>query len=314
MTSNRVLTLVLFITVVATATAAVQNPPTPANPGRLLEIHAVAVDGRGNPVADLRPQDVEVWIAGVRVPLESLGVPAARTPEGPGRLIVLLLDDITLDPTMVGRGREVANRFASQMAVGDRLGVAMLNSGGLEITTGAAQARSLIDKFRQSLGVLPVDRLGQDLLTRVAAVARAIVEAPEPRKVIVAIGSAWLLDTPVPPGEIGGLDVRKEWFDAMRALGTAHATYYVIDPAGVGVSRQMGSYGLAHEAGGYSFINTNDFNGAVDKVLREADNYYVIRVGDPPFGRKAVVRELEVKSLRRDVTIRAPRGLPGGGG
>jgi hypothetical protein len=313
MASKRVFMLLFCIALFSAAPAAVQDPPAPSSSGRLLEIHAVAVDGRGNPVADLRPQDVEVWIAGVRVPLESLGVPAART-EGRGRLIVLMLDDITLDPTMVARAREAANRFVEKMAPGDRMGVAMLNSGGLEITSSAAQARSLIDRFRQSIGALPVDRLGEDFLNRLAAAARAVVEAPEPRKIVVGIGSAWLLNTPVPTGEVGAIDIREEWFAAMRALGNARAPYYMIDPIGVGVSRQTPSYGLAREAGGYAFVNTNDLNGAVDKILRETDNHYVIRVGDPPFGRKAVVRELEVRSLRRDVTIRAPRGIPGVGG
>src|SRR6188508_2176323 len=110
MASKRVFMLLFCIALFSTAPAAVQDPPAPSGSGRLLEIHAVAVDGRGNPVADLRPQDVEVWIAGVRVPLESLAVPSART-EGPGRLIVLMLDDITLDPTMVARARDAANRF-----------------------------------------------------------------------------------------------------------------------------------------------------------------------------------------------------------
>ena len=168
--------------------------------------------------------------------------------------------------------------------------------------------------FRQSLGVMPVEDLGAQLLGRVAGIAGAIVEAPEPRKIIVAIGSAWLLDTPVPPGNISARDVRREWFEAIRAMGAAGANYYVIDPRGVGGSRQLGgSTGLAREAGGYAFVNTNDFSGAVRQVLSDADHYYVIRVGDPPFGRKAVVRELEVKSSRRGVTIRARRGIPGGG-
>jgi hypothetical protein len=302
------------IAALSPAIVARQDPPAPAA-GRLLEIQAVAVDDHGNPVNDLRPQDVEVWIAGVRVPLESLGLPPARTADAPGRLVILLLDDITLDPTMVARARDVADRFTTQMQPRDRLGVMMLNSGRLTIVSSPAEARSSIDKFRQSLGAPLIDRLGAQLLTRVAETARAVVEAPEPRKIIVAIGSAWLLDTPVPPAAISSaIDVREEWFDAIRALGNAHATYYVIDPGGVGASRQMGSYGLAREAGGYAFVNTNNFKGAADQILREADNYYVIRVGDPPFGRKAVVRELEVKSLRRGVTIRAPRGLPGGGG
>jgi hypothetical protein len=50
----------------------------------------------------------------------------------------------------------------------------------------------------------------------------------------------------------------------------------------------------------------------VDRVLREIDNYYVISVGDPPVGRGTAVRELDVRSLRRDVTIRARRAIPGG--
>lgn len=296
------------------AVLALQDQPAGAT-GRLLEIHAVAVDRAGNPVADLRPGDLEVWIGQYRVPIESLVVPAARTSEGPGRLIVLLLDDITLEPLMVARARDAANRFADRMQPNDRVGVVRLNDSRMELTSSPAQVRAQVDRFRQSLGVIPTDQLGAQLLTTVAGVARAIVEAPEPRKIIVGIGSAWLLNTPVPPAEIGrGLDIRQEWFDAMRALGNAGATYYVIDPAGVGASRQSASYGLAREAGGVAFVNTNDLAGAVDKVLREVDNYYVIRVGDPPVGRKAIVRELDVKSLRRDVTVRTRRGIPGGGG
>ena len=295
---------------VSIAVLAQDQPPS----GRILEIQTVALDRDGKPVADLKPGDLEVWIAGARVPIRDLVVPPPRSSETAGRLIVLLLDDISLDPAIVARAREVADRFVSQMQPGDRIGVAMLNGGGLELSSAAAQLHAQIDKFRQSLGILPVDQLGSQLLLRVAGIAGAIVEAPERRKMIVAIGSAWLLDTPVPPGNIGARDVREEWFQAMRALGIAGATYYVIDPGGVGASRQLGgSGGLAREAGGYAFLNTNDFKGAVDKVLREADNYYIVRVVDPPFGRKAVVRDVDVRSLRRGVTIRARRGIPGGG-
>ena len=312
LTARGVAGILLLICGVAVVAAQDQAAPSA---GRLLEIQAVALDREGNPVADLRPADLDVWIAGVRVPIDSLLVPPAPAPDGPGRLIVLLLDDISLDPTMVARARDVANRFVSRMQPNDRMGVLMLNGGRMELTSGAAQVRAQIERFRQSIGAMPVDQLGVQLLSQVAGIARAIVEAPERRNIIVAIGSAWLLDTPVPPAEIGARDIREEWFDAMRSLGIAGATYYVIDPGGVGASRQLGGgVGFAREAGGYAFVNTNDLDGAVDKVLREVDNYYVIRVGDPPFGRKAVVRELDVRSLRRDVTIRAPRGIPGGGG
>ena len=315
MTAKHAAAVLFLSSLLIGSVAALGQDAAPAGtPGRLLEIQAVAVDRSGNHVADLRPTDLEVWIGGYRVPIDSLLVAPPPAQDTAGRLIVLLLDDLTLDPVMVTRAREVANRFVARLAPNDRMGVVTLNGGPMELTSAPARLRAQIDKFRQSLGMMPADRLGAELLIKVGGIARAIAEEPERRKIIVAIGSAWLLDTPVPPAEIAGArDVRQEWFDAMRALGAADATYYVVDPVGVGGSRQMGSYGLAREAGGHAFNNTNDLDAPVDKILREADNYYVIRVADPPVGRKALVRELDVRSLRRGVTVRTRRGIPGGG-
>jgi VWFA-related protein len=287
---------------------------TQVKSGPQLQIEAVVLDDDGNPVKDMRPNEFEVWIGGFRVPIESLTWVTPSTRERPGRLIVLLLDDITLDPTLVGRAREVAQHVVDQLQPGDRMGVVMLNGGPMELTADAARLRSQIDRFRQALGVTPVDRLGEQLLAKIASIGQSLIEAPEGRRILVAIGSSWLLDTPIPPSGIsGGLNLKEEWFAATRALALTHMPYYVIDPRGVGFSRQVGSAGLAREAGGHAFINTNDLDGAADRILREADNYYVIRVADPPVGRKAVMRELEVKTKRDGVTLRARRGIPGGG-
>ena len=49
-------------------------------------------------------------------------------------------------------------------------------------------------------------------------------------------------------------------------------------------------------------MNTNDLDGAVDSIMREAGSYYVIDVADPPVGRKFDLRKLDVKvaAARRD--------------
>jgi hypothetical protein len=60
-----------------------------------------------------------------------------------------------------------------------------------------------------------------------------------------------------------------------------------------------------------AFTNTNDFNGAVDQILREASSYYILEVADPPIRRGADLRELEVKALRPGLKARARRALPG---
>jgi hypothetical protein len=96
-------------------------------------------------------------------------------------------------------------------------------------------------------------------------------------------------------------------------MAAAKATLYVIDPGGLGqVPFANPSGGFARETGGHAFVNTNDFRGAVDQVMRDAANYYLIGVGDPPVGRNADLRELDVRVLRRGVTLRARRWLPGG--
>lgn len=289
-----------------------QSPAAVSTPDRLLQIHAVAVDRKRLPVTDLKREDLEVWINGYRVPIETLTAVTPAPGERAGRLIVLLLDDVTVDPRMVPRVRDVARRFVNRMLPEDRMAVVLLNGQVMEITSDPSRLLRQVGSYNQAGGFLPPDHLGAQVLTTITSLSRQMGEGAEPRKAIVAIGSGWLLDTPIPPPEVGR-EVRREWLDAVRAMAGAGINLYVIDPGGVGSARAgRGTDGFARDAGGQAFINTNDLNGAVDQILREADNYYVIGVADPPFGRTAQVRELDVRSLRRGVIVRARRTIPAG--
>lgn len=299
------LAIVTFITVGLRA----QDPPQ--KPQRLIEIDLAAVDREGRPVPDLRAEELEVWIGGFKVPIESLEVVAPDSPNA-GRVIVLLLDDITLDPTMVGRARNVATRFVDGMRPGDQMAVVTLNGSAMPLTTDQARLRARIDAWRMPLGITTVDRVGEQLLRVVDSIARSMTEVPGKRKTVVAIGSGWLLDTPVPPAQIGARDLRREWDDAIRSLAVASAAYYVIDPRGVGASRIVAAQGFANETGGHAFVNTNDLDGAADRILAEAAHYYVIRVEDPPVGRTSRLREIDIRTKRKDTTLRARRAIPGG--
>ena len=275
----------------------------------LLRIDVVALDRRGTPVGDLSRDDLEVWISGRRIPVTSV---TAVTRQGEdARLIVLLLDDLTIDPVMVGRVRDAARRFATRLRPGDHMAVAKLSGALLEVTSDPARLQRTIDAFNQSAGFVPLDRIGGHLLSTLASLSRDMREAPHRRKLIVSIGSGWLLDTPIPPPLVGP-EVRREWTDAVREMAIVDATYYVIDPAGVGATRVgSGTGGFARETGGHAFVNTNDVHGAIDRILGEATTYYQLVVDDPPFGRGGPLRELDVRSARKDVTVRARRWLPG---
>ena len=280
--------------------------------GRIF-VDAVAVDRRGVPVMDLKPDEVEVWIGHFRVPVESFTVVTPSADPSAGRLTVLVLDDVALPIQQLGRAKDVAKRFVNRMQPGDRMAIVTLDGSAMETTNDRARLLRTIDAYGvRSAGLMPIDRLGEHVLQTLGGLARQMVEAGSQRKTIVAIGSGWLFDRPIPPPTIG-MDPRKAWIAAMQAMALSNVNLYVIDPSGVSTARaDGGASGLARETGGFAFIATNDLDGAAEQIMREAANYYLLGVGDPPVGRGADLREVDVKVLRKGVTIRARRTITGG--
>ena len=284
----------------------------PASPGPQLHISAVAFDREGRPVGDLKASDLEVWIGGYRVPIRTLTVvtssdaPAARS-------IVLLLDDRTIAPDLIPRAREIARLFVNRMAPGDQIAIVPLHGERTEFSGERARLLRSIDDANlfQPAGVERLEDIGAHVFDMIAALSRQLVERQGGRKIIVGIGAARLFDTPIPPPTVAR-SLRREWTEAMRATASAGAHVYVIDPAGLGAAPLLnGATGFARETGGHAFLNTNDFNGAVERIMSEASNYYVISVDDPPVRRSADLRELDVRVKRDGVTVRARRAIPG---
>ncbi len=302
------LPLVLF------ALSLVPGPPqAPSERGRgRIHLDVVAVDKNDVPVVDLKPEEVEVWIGHFRAPIESFTV---VTPDAnpSGRLTVLILDDVTLPIHQVSRAQEAARRFVNKMLPNDRMAIVSLDGSSMELTDDRTVLFKAIDRFNSlSGGLIPIDRVGEHVLTTIGTLSKQMVEAGSQRKTIVAIGSGWVFDRPIPPARVG-MDPRKEWIGAMQAMAVSNISLYVIDPQGVSTARaDSGGSGFARETGGLAFISTNDLNAAADRVLRESANYYLLGVGDPPVGRGADLREVDVKVLRRGVTVRARKLITGG--
>jgi VWFA-related protein len=302
----------LVLAAAAGSMAARAQAPAERGSSRIL-IDAVAFDRSGAPVVDLKPEEVEVWIGHFRVPVESFTAVTSATDQRDGRLIVLMLDDVTVPLPVGPRGKDAARRFVNRMLPGDRMAIVTLDGSSMESTDDKTRLLRTIDAMPlQTGGLIPIDRLGEHVLKNITALSRQMAEASDQRKTIVAIGSGWLFDRPIPPPAVG-TDVRKEWIAAMQAMAAANVNLYVIDPAGLANTRaESGGNGFARETGGFAFIGTNDINGAVDRILRESANYYLLGVGDPPVGRGADLRELDVRVLRRGVTARARKTVVGG--
>jgi VWFA-related protein len=300
---------VLVVTLLASLTGVGQQTPEQARPAGQLQIDVSAVDKNGLPVTDLRPQEFEVWIGPYRIPIDTVTV---VTPESAGsdRTTVLILDDLTISLDQMARIRDVARRFVNRMAPGDRLAVTTFNATAAEFTSDRAKLLKRVDDFNiAASGAVRLEDLGERFLDLLKVMSKQLQEFPSHRKTFVAIGSSWLFDAPLPP-PIAGRDLAPQWIDAMRAMAAAHSSLYVIDPGGVG-ARPVHGRGFADQTGGAAFVNTNNFDDAVDRIMAETVNYYILSVADPTVKRGAPLRELDVRVLRKGVTVHARRAILG---
>jgi hypothetical protein len=232
--------------------------------------------------------------------------------EREGRIIVLLLDDMTLRLDSVAKAHEVARRFVERMGANDQMTVLTMTGTSTETTADKGKLLRAIDAYSvRATPVMRSDTLGRHVLETLTSISAQLVEAPGRRKTIVGIGSGWLFDRPLPPPQ-AGQDLLPEWVRAMRQMALSHVNFYVIDPSGVGTSRvDGGQEGFARETGGHAFLNVNDLDSAAARILREAANFYIVEIPDPPVGGKSDLRPLEMKSLRKGVTLRARHAIAG---
>jgi VWFA-related protein len=257
-------------------------------------------------IAAVRPS--RVWISGYRIPLLEV---TAVTPETRGRTVVLLLDDSATPAPEVPRLREAARRFVELVQSGDRLAVATLHGGSVELTDNRAQLLQELDTFRVRGFPFRPEDAGTRVLRRLTAISRGLAEKGPGRNVVVGIGAGWLYDAPLLPH--AAVDQRAAWIEAMRAAAAAHVSLYVVDPAGVGSAsgRFGGASGFARETGGHAFMHTNDLRDAAARIWREAGTYYLLGVRNPPMQRTADLREVDVRIRRDGATVRARRHVPG---
>src|SRR5579864_8466203 len=88
---------------------------TPVEPAKQVVFDVVALDRAGAPVMDLKPDDFEVRIGHFTVPIESLTVETPASGDHTGRLIVLVLDNVTVAPANIPRVRDIAEGFVDKL-------------------------------------------------------------------------------------------------------------------------------------------------------------------------------------------------------
>jgi VWFA-related protein len=302
------LAILICLTLAASGTLPSQTQPT-----RQLIIDVVVVDRDGAPVMDLREDEVEIWIGKYRVPIETFVPVSASSSDRAAQVMVLVLDDFALPQQVIPRGRDVARRLVSRLPSDDGMAILTLNGDRMDSTTDRARLLDRINAWNnRATGHFTADTLGAHVFDTIGGIARSLAEAPGGRKTIIGVGASWVFDRPIPIPTVGIRDLRPEWTAAMRAASIANAALYVLDPSGVGGTPVTGGEtGFAAYTGGHAFMNTNDLETTADRIMAEARNYYLFGVADPPFQRKADLRDLEVRVSRKGLTVRARKAIHG---
>lgn len=137
-----------------------------------VELSALVVDERGQPVRDLREEEIEIYDGGRKqklqsfaavsraampIPMDTLSAADAKATAlstnswaGTSRLLALVIDDLHIDPRHAERARLAARRFVAQLAPSDLLFVGLTSNpeqSTTAFTRDRRRALAIIDGF-----------------------------------------------------------------------------------------------------------------------------------------------------------------------
>ena len=265
----------------------------------LVEVDVVVVDKQGQPVRGLTQKDFSVKEDGHTVELTTFQEVSSLDPaERQPRSIVILLDDIAT-PAQATQAMQIISRGVLRFAdESDDVAVVRLSRE----TDEPYGDRRLAEERVTSLAAASAPFLGyvtqREALRRIAGLARQLEAHEQDRKVLLCIGSPVVCNVDE-PARSSTFYLWDAWVDAMTASARANVAVYAIVP-GRAVFRRNG---LVDHTGGELFPATYDVAPAVERILRDASNYYVL--GYWPAGKDKELRSLSVKVDRRGVQVRA---------
>lgn len=282
--------------------AAVMAAPSrqPADDGGLVEIDAVVVDGKGRAVHGLSMQDFSVREDGKPVTLATFGEvrgPARDDPDS-ARSLVLLLDDTGVSATATQAIQAIARAVISSAAELDDVSVVRLHARGDEPFGDRLAGESRIREYRGGASPFAYWSAAREVLERIASIAPLVASNTSPRRLIICIGSPEICNLPEPlPTSPRVLELA--WNAAIAATARANVAVYALIPgrASLGVDR------LTDFTGGEEFASSYDFGPAIDRILQDASNYYVL--GYWPAASRRDTHRIQVKVNARGVKVHA---------
>jgi VWFA-related protein len=266
----------------------------------LVEIDASVIDDDGRPVAGLKQGDFSVREDGRRVAITTFSEVRGPQPDDPdaARTIVVLLDDSGVAPSGTATMQTIARAVLSRAGRYDEVPIVRLHTRADEPYGDRATGELRIREYRAGGFPFVFWETSRDTLDRIAGIARQIAPNAGRRKIVICVGAPFVCN-PDEPSANAPRSFWGSWVRALTDLAQANAALYALIPAHGRVRRS----GLADLSGGEVFTAPSDVGPPIDRVLRDAANYYV--VGYWPEGKAQELHRIEVKVMRKGVRVLA---------
>lgn len=299
----RTLTTVIFAAYLAANPGSQRAQPAPADVD-LVELDIVALDRSGQPVTDLRQDEITIKEDGRTVGVQAFSKVTAlgSTRPGDGRVVVLLMDDIGVAMDGTSPMQQIAPVVLAPFNQGDELSVVRLTSRSDEAFGDVLTARERIAGYRG--GAVPFSRRDtpETVLKAITKISRQLESIDHKRKVILCLGLPSVCDVAEPFSSAPRV-MWEAWTTALGAAARANVSLYVVDPTGSHSGSSVTSNGLVQLTGGRVFAHENNFAPAGEAIWREAGHYYLASYW--PAASKHDLRSIDVSVSRKGVQLHA---------
>jgi Ca-activated chloride channel homolog len=293
--------LALGATLFALGVSAAEGPPQFPVQADLVVLSASAVDGKGRPVVDLRPEELRIYDEGRPQKLEYF----AQADDVPARVLLLVDASGSMNGALkTASARMAALQVLAALAPTDEAALVGFDRDSRTVVDFTANKGAVLTGFD---GLKPFGSTA--LHDALEQAARDLAGRGRGRRAVVVITDGVDTSSRHTPDEVirssRALDV------PIYAISVASALDDPASPRFVGRSVPSGQELLARysaESGGRAFV-VSDFGGlkgAASRIAQELKHQY--RLGyDPPAGPPRF-RHVEVRTSRRNVRVRTRSG------
>lgn len=297
---NRAPTTAVVAAVLSALLSASQGPAL--DTADFVEIDAVVVDNKDQPVHGLKQGDFSVREDGRPVAISTFTevTPPVRDDPDFARTVVLLLDDTGVSPIGTQTVQTISRAFVSSARETDELPVVRLHVRSDEPFGDRSTGESRIAAYRGGAWPLVSSSIIGEVLQRLGEISQQIASNVSGRKVIVCIGSLFVCNVGEPDSS-APRSFESAWAFALSEAARSNVSVYALIPG----RAPLRGGGLPEMTGGEVFASSYDVGPPIDRILRDAANYYVL--GYWPANGSRDLHRVEVKVARRGVHVHARR-------